>query len=664
MEEKVDEQVRMLVGLQEATVRDDDGREVEVTIIRPGLSRNGLLYTGEMLMDSLPLWEGCTALSDHVREGERASVRNVVGSYSSIRYKDGVRGMLRFLAMADDLWRMVRQVVTDREVGKSVPQIGISADMYVEREPATYGGKRIHQVTKIVKVNSADVVFDPSAGGSFDRIVESVNPELLKKGDEREMEGKEKVQDNGSTANILEAYSRLETKEKQLECEALLSRTLTQAALLGELPVLALKRIEEQFGGRVFGEGELPRAMAREKEYVGAIAAAQKVTGLAPRKPEVGFLIKEWSGGRPKSVIRIGMTPEDRIRRAWEQLFEIESDEPKVRPFSGIREAYVVTTGDYEISGHFRAQEATMVASDVPELLSDTLYKKLQQEYNQYPQDWREWCSVRPLKSLEAQISVQLDGLASMPSVAEGASYTQISATDFSASYTPKKYGATIVITREMILRDDTQGLTRLPGKLAQACGLTLNQTIYGLVENNSTIYDGSALFLSTSVRGANGGNLISGALASGTLADALMKLRSARDKANDGSPIIFRKAWLVVPPALELTAARLCGSEYAVQGGSREVPEGGYNFFRQKGLDYTVAPWYSSASKYFVAMDPRDCSGMEIGFVNGQDTPQLFIQDDPRVGSVFTNDQISYKVRFEFGAAIVNWRAFVGYNT
>jgi hypothetical protein len=28
----------------------------------------------------------------------------------------------------------------------------------------------------------------------------------------------------------------------------------------------------------------------------------------------------------------------------------------------------------------------------------------------------------------------------------------------------------------------------------------------------------------------------------------------------------------------------------------------------------------------------------------------------------VFTNDQISYKVRFEFGAGIVNWRPFVGY--
>ena len=46
---------------------------------------------------------------------------------------------------------------------------------------------------------------------------------------------------------------------------------------------------------------------------------------------------------------------------------------------------------------------------------------------------------------------------------------------------------------------------------------------------------------------------------------------------------------------------------------------------------------------------------------MQGVDSPQLFMQDDPRVGSVFTNDQISYKVRFEFGAGIVQLAAVCG---
>ena len=75
-------------------------------------------------------------------------------------------------------------------------------------------------------------------------------------------------------------------------------------------------------------------------------------------------------------------------------------------------------------------------------------------------------------------------------------------------------------------------------------------------------------------------------------------------------------------------------------------------------------SPRNTSASKYWLAGDPADCEGLEVGFVNGRDTPELFVQDDPRMGAVFTNDQISYKVRFEFGAGIVNYRPFVGYMT
>lgn len=54
----------------------------------------------------------------------------------------------------------------------------------------------------------------------------------------------------------------------------------------------------------------------------------------------------------------------------------------------------------------------------------------------------------------------------------------------------------------------------------------------------------------------------------------------------------------------------------------------------------------------------------MQVGIAGGSSISALFLQDDPRMGTVFTNDQISYKVRFEFGAGIINWPPFVGYMT
>jgi hypothetical protein len=45
------------------------------------------------------------------------------------------------------------------------------------------------------------------------------------------------------------------------------------------------------------------------------------------------------------------------------------------------------------------------------------------------------------------------------------------------------------------------------------------------------------------------------------------------------------------------------------------------------------------------------------VGFVQGQREPQIFIQNDPTQGAVFTNDRITYKVRHEYGGDIVDFR-------
>ena len=106
---------------------------------------------------------------------------------------------------------------------------------------------------------------------------------------------------------------------------------------------------------------------------------------------------------------------------------------------------------------------------------------------------------------------------------------------------------------------------------------------------------------------------------------------------------------WLVVPPALALTAAMLCGDDYNAAGARGDVPTSGYSFFSRRIMGYIVAPWNTSATKFWLVGDPADCEGLEVGFVHGRDAPELFQQDGPRMGTVFTHDQISYKVRFEF---------------
>lgn len=51
---------------------------------------------------------------------------------------------------------------------------------------------------------------------------------------------------------------------------------------------------------------------------------------------------------------------------------------------------------------------------------------------------------------------------------------------------------------------------------------------------------------------------------------------------------------------------------------------------------------------------DPNQLPVLEIGFVNGHEEPELFTQDLPNVGSMFSNDQLTFKIRHEYGGVVL----------
>jgi hypothetical protein len=146
---------------------------IEVTIIKPGPAKvkvGGVQvsYSEEALKKSLPLWEGAACFCDHFNK----SVRNLTGVYFSPWWDEGVKAKLRFTD--GTLYHLVEQIIQDREQGLPVPDIGISADIGIR------GVKSDHtvEVQEITHVVSADIVFSPAAGGSFDRVLNQVRQDL------------------------------------------------------------------------------------------------------------------------------------------------------------------------------------------------------------------------------------------------------------------------------------------------------------------------------------------------------------------------------------------------------------------------------------------------------------------------------------------------------
>ena len=119
---------------------------------------------------------------------------------------------------------------------------------------------------------------------------------------------------------------------------------------------------------------------------------------------------------------------------------------------------------------------------------------------------------------------------------------------------------------------------------------------------------------------------------------------------------LALEKPILWVPRALNGTALALQKSDK-----NPENAEGGINTLRDQ-FEVQQSPFLrGDENNYYISAKTSDVEGVEIGFLNGKEEPEILVQDQPTVGNVFTHDTIRYKVRHEYGGAVVDFRAFAG---
>ena len=215
-QESVASRVEELVN-SELCLLNADSHIIEVTIIKPGAAKvkinsSQVVYTEEALKNSLPLWEGAACFCNHFNK----SVRNIVGVFFSPWYDQGIKAKLRLID--DTLFRLINQIITDRAKGLSVPDIGISADIGIKGTPSEQGEEAQIIIEEITNVVSADIVFAPAAGGSFDRVLNALRektgiPDQV--GVVREQPLQKRVRDLQSAADKLR--TQVKNQEEQLQ---------------------------------------------------------------------------------------------------------------------------------------------------------------------------------------------------------------------------------------------------------------------------------------------------------------------------------------------------------------------------------------------------------------------------------------------------------------
>lgn len=644
VEGRVFESVLHLCEAVEASVVPGE-KAVEVTIIRPGLSANGHEYPENVLMASVPMWEGVAAFCDHpswidqTRAGGR-SVRDLVGVYSEPRWENGVRAKLRFNGQGGWLYDLVCEAIRDREAGKVVAPIGISADMLVFRERMMDRWK-VHQVRA---VTSADIVFRPSAGGRFERILEGRKDLEVETTATTEAAGAAGTggPSSGGTGAVSDAVAAelAAVREARLVlCSAMLDQKLATSGL----PEAAASEVRERFKGRVFEASELDAQIASMQKVAAALAAPSVVQGMGV--------------GR----VQMGLSSKDRVLAALDRLFGLEvpdalKDVPKL---SGIREAYVLITGDKGFRGRYNWEESVLREANevttgiMADALANVMNKRLVKDYQAQELWWRPIVVRSSLRDMKAQTRVLLNDFASLSTVAENGAYTNLAWGDNRETYTPTKRGNLVTVTLEMIMNDDLRSVARIPSKIASAAAVTLNEFVAALFTVNAG--SGPAMsdtyFVFDDVN--HQGNKAAAALSSGALQAGISVIMKMQNTA--GKRLGIKPRYLLIPPDLLWTARTILESQLLPGTNNNDI-----NVTRGV-VEIVVVPQFTDVNNWYLMADPGVIECIEIGFLNGREEPELLVQDNPTDGSVFTNDAIAYKVRHIYGGGWLDYRGAYG---
>ena len=331
---------------------------------------------------------------------------------------------------------------------------------------------------------------------------------------------------------------------------------------------------------------------------------------------------------------------------------------PSSPRWMGIREAYAQLTGDPSVSGVPNPEgsivrEANEVTTGVLNYaLLNSMTKRLIRDYRGQPQDWRKFCIVRPVKDFKSQDRVRLFDFGSLSTVAEGAAYTNLAWDDAKEVYTPGKKGNMVVVTREAIVNDDLNAVTHIPRKLGRAAGITMNEFVYGMFTSNPTMGNGEKVF-DDGVQTTHL-NRSTTVLSSAALQAAITLMMKQTDSA--GKRLNLKPRFLLVPPDLYFTSLTIVNSTLVAGSNNNDA-----NVLKG-AVEPISAAQFVDVTDWYLVCDPQDVESIEIGFVGGVEEPQLLMQNQPTVGSVFTNDQISFRIRWEFGGGWLDYRgAFWG---
>ncbi len=330
----------------------------------------------------------------------------------------------------------------------------------------------------------------------------------------------------------------------------------------------------------------------------------------------------------------------------------------------------------------FRIREA-MTTSDFPLLFGDVLDRQVLAAYKGVAPTWKQYMKLSTNKDFKVSDRYAITGGdQALDRVGEKGEYLASDRKEAQYHLSVLKYGRQFDISWESIINDDLGALKDTPTRFALAATRTEHRIAVGQYAQDSgggATHAASGQLYSTAAGEIND---VAALLAIGTLEAGLEAMASWLDAA--GEPIMNRAKFLVVPPALELTARQILTSatkQWVELGGvGGPLPYPTTNVVASYGLTLIVEPYLpimdivnggggnTANTGWYLFSDPKDIVAIECAHLRGHERPEICMKASDKVtvggGAIgpmagdFATDNIFYRVRDVFGATTLDWRA------
>lgn len=293
------------------------------------------------------------------------------------------------------------------------------------------------------------------------------------------------------------------------------------------------------------------------------------------------------------------------------------------------------------------------------------------QGYTRIESHWDQFTRIENMKDFRERRLRGLNALSGFGYVGDHGEYPGMRRTDRGGpGLVIDTYGGVYQITRQAIMNDDSGDLlNRNPADMGYAASLFVSQALIALLETPGNAFDGNPFF------GTAHANTGTAALSEDSLVDAISAMQNQLD--DDGRRIVVEPGALVVPSArLELIARRILRSSQTGTNIQYTGAAGVGSAIFDKGNDNAVQgilpdnaiqreAFLTDQTDWYLFADPATTPAIAAGFLQGNRQPFVGLKD-PQVRNAlgagmdpytYELDSVDFKVRHDFGVAMVDWR-------